>query len=121
MLGSGLSTAHKVSVIIKVPFTHFPLSSHLHSPSCITPPLYGKGKGKGKVHPKTGHEGPEGEQKYGSTLSLTLALDGMGGQRHAPVVSPPGKTWYPLYRRPGLDVCRKSRPHWDSIRGPSSP
>jgi len=29
-------------------------------------------KGKGKVHPKTGHEGPEGEKRYSSTLSLTL-------------------------------------------------
>jgi hypothetical protein len=35
-----------------------------------------KGKGKGKVHPRTGHEGPEGEQRYISTLSLTSALDG---------------------------------------------
>jgi hypothetical protein len=33
------------------------------------------GKGKGKVLPKTGHEGPEGEEKYNSTLYLTLALD----------------------------------------------
>jgi len=28
-------------------------------------------KGKSKVHPRTGHEGPEGEQKYSSTLSLS--------------------------------------------------
>ena len=34
-------------------------------------------KGKRKVHPRTGHEGPEGEQRYSSTLSLTLALDGV--------------------------------------------
>jgi hypothetical protein len=30
----------------------------------FTAPLYeaqGKGKGKGTVHPRTGHEGPEGE------------------------------------------------------------
>ena len=27
-------------------------------------------KGKGKDHPITGHEGPGGEQKYSSTLSL---------------------------------------------------
>jgi hypothetical protein len=27
--------------------------------------------GKGKVQPRTGHEGPEVEQKYSSTLSLT--------------------------------------------------
>jgi hypothetical protein len=35
-------------------------------------------KGKGKVHPRTGHEGPEGEQEYSSTPSLTSALDGGG-------------------------------------------
>jgi hypothetical protein len=33
-------------------------------------------RGKGKVRPRTGHEGPEGEKKYGSTLYLTSALDG---------------------------------------------
>jgi hypothetical protein len=27
-----------------------------------------------KVHPRTGHEGPNGEQRYSPTLSLTLAL-----------------------------------------------
>ena len=31
-----------------------------------------------KVRPRTGHEGPEGEQRYSSTLSLTSALDGCG-------------------------------------------
>jgi hypothetical protein len=36
------------------------------------------GKGKGKVHPRTGHEGPEGEKMYSSTLSLTSVLDGGG-------------------------------------------
>jgi hypothetical protein len=32
---------------------------------------------KGKVHPRTGNEGPGGEQ-YSCTLSLTSALDGGG-------------------------------------------
>jgi len=36
------------------------------------------GKGKGKVHPRTGHEGPEGEQMYSSTLPSTSELDGGG-------------------------------------------
>jgi hypothetical protein len=36
-----------------------------------------------------------------STLSLTSALDGVGGQRHAPAALPPGKTQYPLYRKLG--------------------
>ena len=43
-------------------------------------------KSKGKGHPITGHKDPEGEQMYISTLSLTSALDGVGGQRHAPSV-----------------------------------
>jgi hypothetical protein len=32
---------------------------------------------KGNVRSRTGHEGPEGEWKYSSTLSLTSALDGV--------------------------------------------
>jgi hypothetical protein len=35
-------------------------------------------KVKGKVYPRTGREGPEGEKRYSSTLSLTSALDGVG-------------------------------------------
>jgi len=42
------------------------------------------GKDEGKGHPGVGHKGPEGEWGYSSTLSLTSALDGVGGQRHAP-------------------------------------
>jgi hypothetical protein len=58
-------------------------------------------KGKGKIHPRIGHERPEGEYRYSSTLSLTSALDGVGGQRQAPAVLLPGKTQYPLHRRLG--------------------
>ena len=84
-------------------------------------------KGKGKAHPRTGHEGPEGESRYSSTLSLTLALDGVGGQRHAPAALPrrkrPGtpciEGW--VGPRAGLNGCGKSRPQRDSIPGPSSP
>ena len=64
---------------------------------------------------------------YSSTLSLTLALDGVGGQRHASAALPPGNSpgthcigdW--VGPRAGLDGCGKSRPHRYSIRGPSSP
>jgi hypothetical protein len=56
---------------------------------------------KGTVHLRTGHKGPEGEQRYSLTLSLTLALDEVGGQRQAPAALPPGKTRCPLYRRFG--------------------
>jgi hypothetical protein len=52
--------------------------------------LDGSKKGKGKVRPRTDHEGSEG-QKYSLTLSLTPTLDGVGGQRHVPAALPPGK------------------------------
>jgi hypothetical protein len=58
--------------------------------------------GKGKVHPRTGHEGPKGEQRYSSTLSLTLALDGGGWSMPCPGhFTPELETQYPLYRRLG--------------------
>ena len=60
----------------------------------------GKPKGKGKVHSVTGHEGPEDEQRYSSTLSLTSALDWGGCSTPRPGRPTPGKeTRYPLYRR----------------------
>ena len=68
-----------------------------------------KGKRKGKGHPTTGHQGPEGEQRYSSTLSLTSALDGVGDQRYAPAALPPGKTCYPLHRRLGGPQDRLER------------
>ena len=49
----------------------------------------------------TGHEGLQVEWKYSSTLSLTSALDGVCGQRHALAALLPGRTRYPLYRRLG--------------------
>jgi hypothetical protein len=57
---------------------------------------------KGKFRPITCHEGPEGEQRYICTLSLTSALD-KGGW----ITPRPGRftTWketrYWCYRRPG--------------------
>ena len=47
--------------------------------------------GKDKVRPTTGHEGPEGEERYSSTLSLTSSLNGVRGQRHATAILSPGK------------------------------
>jgi hypothetical protein len=63
----------------------------------------------GKVQPRTGHEGPEGEHMYSSTLSLTSALDGVGGQCHDPAALLPGKNRYPLYRRLGGPQDRSGR------------
>jgi hypothetical protein len=55
-----------------------------------------KGKGKGTVHPITGHEGPEGEYRYSYTLSITSALDGVDGQRQAPAALLPEKNPVPI-------------------------
>ena len=46
---------------------------------------------------------------YNSTLSLTSAIHGVGGQRQARVALRPGKTRYPLYRRLGGPQCRSGR------------
>ena len=54
------------------------------------------GEGKGKAHPRTGHEGPEGEEKYSSTLPLTSALDGVGGHLHTSATLAPGKYTIPI-------------------------
>ena len=61
-------------------------------------------KGKGKVHPRTCNEGPEGEERYSITLSLTSALDGGGWStpRHGHFT--PEK--YPLYRGLGGPLSR---------------
>ena len=57
-----------------------------------------KGTGKGKVHPITGIEDPEGEYRYSYTLSLTSALDRGGWSTPCPGRFTPGKDRYPLYR-----------------------
>jgi hypothetical protein len=83
-------------------------------------------KVKVKIYPRTGHEGPEREEKYGFTFPLTWALDGVDGQRHAPVSFLQGKKRYPRYRRL-VGPQGRSRgaenlaPHLYSISGPSSP
>jgi hypothetical protein len=69
-----------------------------------------KGKGKGKISPRTGHEGSEGEYRYSSILSLTSALV-VGGWS----TSWPGRftsrkeTQYTLYRRLCGPQCRYGR------------
>ena len=72
-----------------------------------------------EVGHRTGHEA----QRWmsGSVLSLISALDGVCGQRHAPVHLPSGKrpdthcTGVWVGPRNGLDGCGKSRPHRESI------
>jgi len=50
------------------------------------------------IQPRTGHEGPEGEQMFGSTLSLTTALDSVGGPSDAPVALPRERESVPLVK-----------------------
>jgi hypothetical protein len=52
--------------------------------------------------PTTGHADASGE-RYSSYSFLTSALDGVGGQRHAPAALYPRRkdSRYPLYRRLG--------------------
>ena len=71
----------------------------------------GKVKAKGKVHPRTGNEGPEGQQRYSSTLCLTSALDRGWVVNATPrPLYPPGKeTRYPLSRRLGGPQGRSER------------
>jgi hypothetical protein len=66
-------------------------------------------KGKGKVHPRTRHDGTEGEQMYSSTVPSTSALDGDGWSAPRPGRFTPGKTRYPLYRRLGGPQGRSGR------------
>jgi hypothetical protein len=57
---------------------------------------YCKGNGKGKVHPKTGHEGPEWEQTYSPILPSTSVLDGGEWSTPRPGLFIPGKDPVPI-------------------------
>jgi hypothetical protein len=80
---------------------------------------------KGKLHPRTGHEGQQQEWKYSSTLSLTSALDGAGVSTPRSGRFKPGKkpgthcTGRLKEFRGGMDGCGKFCPHQNSIPGPS--
>ena len=64
------------------------VAQHLnHCPTAVP----GINKVKVKVHPRTGHRGPEGEWRYSCTFSLTMALDGGGWSVPHPAGIPPGK------------------------------
>jgi hypothetical protein len=80
-----------------------------------------------KVLPRTVHEGPEGEYRYSSTLSLSTAIDRGWVVNATPWPLTPGKRPGSHCREgwvgptAGLDECRRSRSHRYSIPGPSSP
>jgi len=60
-----------------------------------------KAQGKGKGYPITCHEGTEGEYRYGSTLSLTSALDGDGWLTPRPSRFTPGNKLVPILQEAG--------------------
>ena len=75
--------------------------------------------GKGTAHYRTVHQGPNGDYKYRSILYLTPARNVCSTKRTGRFN--PGKCRrHPLHRRRG-GQSGKSRPHRDSISGPSSP
>jgi len=68
-----------------------------------------KGKGKGKVHPRTGLQGPEMEWRYSSTFFFNF------GARWVWVVNATPRPLYPR-ERPGTHCMRLTRPHRRSGR-----
>jgi len=113
----------KVSLI--VPISRIYSALHSHKNLTLSTVNFLILKCKGKVRPRTGHEGLEGEQICSSTLSLTSVLDGSEWSIPRPGRFTHGKD--SLYiggwvdPRAGLDWCGKSRLHQDSIPGPSTP
>jgi hypothetical protein len=77
--------------------------------------------GKGKGHPRTGHEGPEEEKMYSSILSLTSVLHRGRWLAPRPGRFTPTSDPVPIVQEarwapgPGLNECGKSRPRRDSI------
>ena len=76
----------------------FKLTTHLKS---VHSSILRQGQSKSKVHPITGHEGPEGLYRFSSTLSLTLALDGGEWSAARPGCFTPGKDPVPKVQEAG--------------------
>jgi len=86
-----------------------------------------KAKGKSRVHPRTAHEGPEGEQRYSYTLSFTWGLYGGGWLTPRAGRFTPRKDPVPIVQEAGWTPvtvwtgAENLAPHRDSIPGPYSP
>ena len=80
---------------------------------------------KGKVHPITGNESPEGSRRTALLFLQPRRSVGVGGKRHAPAALLPGMTRYPLYRRlcgsPGLVWTDAENLAPTGIRSPDRP
>jgi len=82
---------------------------------------------KGTVHIRTGHEEPDGEQSYDTTLSFTSATDVGRWLTPRPGRFIPGKDPVPIVQEAGWASgpiwkgAENLAPHRDSIPGLSSP
>ena len=78
------------------------LSPELKRTQCVADHLFPCSKFKRNVHHSTtDHEGPDVEYRYGSTLSLTSALDGGGWSTRPPGQLNPGKDALPVIQVAG--------------------
>ena len=88
-------------------FDTSPLTNFRHVPfnqlsTCFLQTVLSKSDQVCRFHPFIDHEGPQGQQRYSSTLFQTSALEGGEGSASRPGSTlPPGNTRYPLYRRLG--------------------
>ena len=85
-------------VYVTVP-SHYNMKTLLQS--CNVLCAYQTVKGKGKGHPRTGHEIPDGEKMYRFTLYLTSALDAGGWSTPRPGRFIPGKDPVPIVQEAG--------------------
>jgi len=82
---------------------------------------------KDESRPRRGHESPERKERFRSTLSLTISLDGASVERHVLAALPSAKripthfTWLGVGPKARLDRCGLSRPYLISIRRLWSP
>jgi hypothetical protein len=98
------NTVYNTDVISVLCFGHINPLSVLSYPDLISKKFQSICKGKGKVHPRIGHECPEGEYRYSSMLSVTSARDGgkkslpqlaAAPQKRNPVVTAQEAGWVP--------------------------
>jgi hypothetical protein len=106
-------------------YAFYTICSSFPTTTSYSPP-YKDCKMQHNFDPTTRYEIPEGQLRQSSDISITSALDGVGGQRHVQAALPPGKTpgnhciggW--VDPRDGVDGLGKSRTSRDSISEPDN-
>jgi hypothetical protein len=109
-------TAHLqwiIIIIIIVSNMTYRRQNRMNYVICLSSPKFLEGVvdvRKGKVHPRTSHEGPHGEEKFSCTSSLTSAQDGRGWSTLHPGHFVSGEeTRYPLCSKLGGTQSRYGR------------